>query len=213
MANLCGKLAKASLLGEGKAEEALRRQSTGFRTALLTWAALVAVLAAGGGILASAPAEAQFTSRPPHRPTIILGRRHPGRITGLAGDGVIVDLRDGGQQVVQFSEIWRIRRAFASDEPPGTAVIDFANNRLFVATPVANLIADIGKNIAVVQFTAPNGEIIYMAANKITDIFNSLPGLHNPLSKTVIGTRDGTQQVLEPADDVKRIVASARTAQ
>jgi hypothetical protein len=179
----------------------------------LARAAVLAVLAGSGGIVIPAPAEAQVTLQPPHRPTIILGRRHPGRIAGVAGDGVIVDLRDGGKQVVQFSEIWRIRRAFASDEPAGTAVIDFANNRLFVATPVANLIADIGKNVAVVQFTAPNGETVYMAANKITDIFNSLEGLHNPLSKTVIGTRDGAQQVLEAADDVKRIVASARAAQ
>jgi hypothetical protein len=171
------------------------------------------MLVLAGKTASPAPVAAQVTLQPPHRPTIILGRRHPGRVTGLAQDGVIVDLRDGGKQVVQFAEIWRIRRAFASDEPAGTAVIDFANNRLFVATPLANLIADIGKNVAVVQFRAPNGETVYMAANKITDIFNSLPGLHNPLSKTVIGTRDGTQQVLEAADDVKRIVASARTAQ
>jgi hypothetical protein len=173
----------------------------------------LAVLAAGVGSLAPALASAQVTLQPPHRPTIILGRRHPGRIAGLAEDGVIVDLRDGGKQVIQFNEIWRIRRAFASDEPAGTAVIDFANNRLFVATPLPSLVADIGKNVAIVQFTAPNGETIYMVANKISDIFNSLPGLHNPLSKTVIGTRDGTQQVIEPADDVKRIVAGARAAQ
>jgi hypothetical protein len=179
----------------------------------LARAAIFALLAAGGGIVVPAPAQAQVTLQPARRPTIILGRRHPGRIAGLAPDGVIVDLRDGGKQVVQFNEIWRVRRAFASDEPAGTSVIDFANNRLFVATPLPSLVADIGKSIAIVQFTAPNGEAIYMAANKISDIFNSLPGLHNPLSKTVIGTRDGTQQVIEPADDVKRIVAGARTAQ
>ena len=203
----------SSLAGEGQGEGAFRTQLARFCLAPLVRVAILAVLAGGGGSVAPAPAEAQGTFQRPHRPTIILGRRHPGRIAGIAADGVIVDLRDGGKQVVQFSEIWRIRRAFASDEPAGTAVVDFANNRLFVATPLANLIADIGKNIAVVQFTAPNGETIYMAANKITDIFNSLPGLHNPLSKTVIGTRDGTQQVLELADDVKRIVAAARTAQ
>jgi hypothetical protein len=179
----------------------------------LAQAAILVVLAACGSIAIPALADAQVTLQPPHRPTIILGRRHPGRLAGLTPEGVIVDLRGGGKQVVQFNEIWRIRRAFASDEPTGTAVIDFANNRLFVATPLPGLVADIGKSIAVVQFTAPNGETIYMAANKISDIFNSLPGLHNPLSKTVIGTRDGTQQVIEPADDVKRIVAGARTAQ
>ncbi len=174
----------------------------------------IAVLVCLAGATFSLEAQAQTTLQRPHRPTIILGRKHPARFTGVADDGVAVDLRDGGKQVVQFGEMWRIRRAFASDEPANTTVIDFANNRLFVATPVASLIGNVGKKIRVVQFTAPNGENIYMAADKITDIFNALPGLHNPLSKTVIGTRDGTQQVLEPADDVKRIVAGARlTAQ
>ena len=119
---------------------------------------------------------------------------------------------DGGTQSVQFGEIWRIRRAFASDEPAGTTVVDFANNRLFVATPLAGLVSDVGKKIPLVQFTAPNGEAVYMAASKVTDISNALPGLHNPLSKTVIGTRDGTQQVTETAGDVKRIVEGAHTA-
>ena len=68
---------------------------------------------------------------------------------------------------------------------------------------------DVGKKIALVQFTAPNGETVYMAAGKVTDIFKSLPGLHNPASKTVIGTRDGIQQVTELADDAKRMVADA----
>jgi len=159
-----------------------------------------------------APASAQGALAPARRPFIVLGRLHPGRITGLADDGIVVDLRDGGTQVVQYGEIWRIRRAFASDEPAGTTVVDFANNRLFVATPLAGLISDAGKKIPLVQFTAPNGEAIYMAANKVTDISNALPGLHNPLSKTVIGTRDGTQQVTEAADAAKRIVAGAQTA-
>ncbi len=157
------------------------------------------------------PLYAQTALQPTRSPRMILGRKHPGKITSLSGEGVTVDLKDGGAQVVQFGEIWRIRRAFASDEPSGTTVVDFADNRLFVATPVATLVGDVSKKIALVQFTAPNGEIIYIAASKVTDIFNALPGLHNPLSKTVIGTRDGTQQITEPAGDAKRMVADART--
>jgi hypothetical protein len=159
------------------------------------------------------PAFAQLTLRTPHRPTIILGRKHPGRFKGLADGGVVVDLRDGGTQVVQFGEIWRIRRAFASDEPAGTTVIDFANNRLFVATRFADLVGNVGKKIPLTKLTAPNGEAVYMAAGKVTDIFAALPGLHNPASKTVIGTRDGMQQVLEPADEAKRIIADAHVVQ
>ncbi len=178
------------------------------RGAILLASVLTCVAAVGGPV----PADAQTTLHPPHRPIITLGRKHPGRITSLADDGIVVNLRDGGTQAVQFGEIWRIRRAFASDEPAGTTVIDFANNRLFVATPLAGLVSDASKKIPLVQFTAPNGETIYMAASKVTDISNALPGLHNPLSKTVIGTRDGSQQVTEPAGDVKRIVAGAHTA-
>lgn len=91
------------------------------------------------------PAHAQSAFQPTRGPRIILGRRHPGRITGLSDSGIVVDLKDGGTQTVQFNEIWRIRRAFAYDEPPGTTVIDFADNRLFVATPIATVVDDAAK--------------------------------------------------------------------
>ncbi len=172
--------------------------------------ALALTFIAGAGPFA--PAHAQTAFQPTRNPRIILGRRQPGRITGLSDAGLIVDLKAGGTQVVQFGEIWRIRRALAYDEPPGTTVIDFADNRLFVATPLAAVVGDASKAIPLVQFTAPNGEIVYMAAKKVTDISNALPGLHNPLSKAVIGTRDGAQQVLEAADAAKRMVADAHTA-
>ncbi len=172
------------------------------------------VLASLAGTGLPAPLSAQDTVfQYGRRPLIVLGRRHPGHITGVEDGGITVDLKDGGTQLVQFGEIWRMRRAFVSDEPAGTTVIDFANNRLFVATPLASVVDDAGKKIPLVKFTAPNGEIVYMAAGKVTDISASLPGLHNPLSKAVIGTRDGTQQVLEPADAARRIVAGARAIQ
>jgi hypothetical protein len=161
------------------------------------------------------PAAAQMASmfQPTHSFRLVLGRKHPGQVTNLSDAGVVVDLKDGGTQVIQFGEIWRVRLAFASDEPKGTTVVDFAENRLFVATPVATLVGDLGKKIALVQFTAPNGETVYMAAGKVTDIANALPGLHNPASKAVIGTRDGFQQVIEDAGAAKRMVADAHTAQ
>jgi hypothetical protein len=156
---------------------------------------------------------AQAAPRAAHGPTNFLGRDHPGKVTGLAGEGIVVNLREGGTQVVQFGEIWRIRRAFASDEPTGTSVIDFANNRLFVAMPLADVIGGVGKKVPLTKLTAPNGDTIYMVANKVTDISRALPGLHNPASKAVIGTRDGAQQVVEPVDDAKRIIADARVTQ
>ncbi len=179
------------------------------RAAILAGLALIS----GGSGSVTAPGAAQTLSQPRHRPLIVLGRKHPGKIAGQVEEGVIVALRDGGTQVVQFGEVWRIRRAFASDEPVGTAVVDFANNRLFVATPVADLVSGIGKKIPLGQFTAPNGELVYIATGKITDISKSLPGLHNPSSKAVIGTRDGAQQVLEAIDAAKRIATEAHVTQ
>ncbi|MGA7327584.1 MAG: hypothetical protein WBX25_24605 [Rhodomicrobium sp.] len=174
----------------------------------LSMIVLTLSLASGASSTFFPPAFGQIFERP-HRPLIVIGRKHPAQLKGLSDDGVVVDVRDGGTQVVQFGEIWRIRRAFASDEPQNTTVIDFANNRLFVATPLSTLVADVGKKVPLAQFTAPNGDMIYMATGKITDISRSLPGLHNPLSKAVLGTRDGSQQVLEPADAAKQIVSAA----
>lgn len=178
---------------------------------------LLVILAAAGAVCtarsASSPVLAQTVARPPTGPKNFLGRDHPGKITGLSDDGVEVKLRDGGAQLVQFGEIWRVRKAFVSDEPEGTSVIDFANTRLFVATPFDSLLDDLGRKLPLTKLTAPNGQDIYMVANKVTDISRALPGLHNPASKAVIGTRDGTQQVVEAVDEAKRIIAAAHVAQ
>jgi hypothetical protein len=141
--------------------------------------------------------------------TNILSRGHLGRITQITSDGLTVNLRDGGTQVVEFNEIWRIRRAFAANEPPGTTVIDVAHNRLFVETRLSDVIANVSRGVPLTKLTAPNGEGIYLAAAKIIGVSNALPELHNPLCKTVIGTHHGVQQVLEPVDATRRIIAEA----
>ncbi len=178
------------------------------RTLALFGLAVAAIAAAGWGDGSAAFAQMRVVNGPKN----FLGQKHPGKITGLSDEGIDVALREGGAQVVQFGEIWRLRKAFASDEPVGTSVIDFANNRLFVVTPLPDLIASLSKKVAITKLTAPNGEAIYMVASKVTDISRSLPGLHNPASKAVIGTRDGTQQVVEAVDDAKRIISDARLA-
>jgi hypothetical protein len=146
-------------------------------------------------------------------PTTVIGRHDPAQLSGLEDGGVIVETKNRGREVVRFVEIWRIRRAFASDEPRGTTVIDFADNRLFVATTVPDLIALVSQKLPLIKLTAPSGETIYLAANKITDVFPSLPGVHNPDSRTVAGTRYGIQQVKEPIGTVQSIVAAARPQQ
>jgi hypothetical protein len=173
----------------------------------VTVLALALVTFDGYSVPAAAQSAAMF--QPTHGPRLVFGRKHPGQVTSFSDAGVVVDLKENGTQLIQFGEIWRVRLAFASDEPGGTAVVDFADNRLFVASPVANFAGELGKKIALVQFTTPNGEPVYIAAGKVTEIFNALPGLHNPASKTVISTKDGMQQITEPADAAKRMVAEA----
>jgi hypothetical protein len=152
-------------------------------------------------------------ARAPSRATTIIGRHDPARIEGLDDGGVIVETKNRGREVVRFVEIWRIRRSFASDEPRGTTVIDFANNRLFAATTVPDLIQLVGQKLPLIKLTAPSGETIYLVASKITDVFPSLPGVHNPNSRTVAGTRYGIQQVQEPIGTVQSIVAAAKPQQ
>jgi hypothetical protein len=147
-----------------------------------------------------------------HRPPLVLNRGHAAKVDGVADGGVLVETLNGGHQTVRFSDVWRIRKAFASDEPPGSTVIDFAENRIFVATGLNELIALVGGHIPLVKVTSPNGDTVYMAANKVTDIFRALPGVHNPDSQSVIGTRDGIQQVREPLDVTQKLVAAAKAA-
>src|SRR5208282_2369840 len=104
------------------------RERDGVRGAAVLLA--LALICGAAASLPPVPAQAQSALQPTRTPRIILGRKHPGKITGVSNEGVAVDLKDGGTQVVQFGEIWRIRRAFVSGEPPGTTVIDFADNRL-----------------------------------------------------------------------------------
>ena len=53
----------------------------------------------------------KLDSQPTRSPRVVLGKKHPGKVTGFSEEGVTVDLKDGGTQIVQFGEIWRIRRA------------------------------------------------------------------------------------------------------
>lgn len=171
-----------------------------------TYAAGLAIVLTMGAAFA-ADQRANLHPRPP----VILNQGHAAKLSGVVDGGISVETLNGGHQIVGFNDIWRIRRAVAIDEPSGSTVIDFAENRIFVATSVADLLPLLDKNVPLVKFTSPNGDVIYMAANKVTDIFRALPGVHNPNSQTVIGTRDGIQQVKEPLDAAQRIVAAART--
>lgn len=174
-------------------------------------AALAAFSVSSFAMADLSPALAQV-NRPAKGPRTVLGRDHPGKVIKLSDEGFLVEIRGSGKQLVRFDEIWRVRTAFVSDEPENTSVIDYADTRLFVASPLDSLLDGLSKKAPLTKLTAPNGQVVYMVANKITDISRALPGLHNPASRAVIATRDGTQQVVEAADEAKKIVAAAHVA-
>ena len=62
--------------------------------------------------------------------------------TAMAPQGVQLTFRtmDDNTQQVNPDEIWRIRGAATSDEPPGSIVIDYAFERLYVKDSLANVV-------------------------------------------------------------------------
>ncbi|MFT4079052.1 hypothetical protein [Rhodomicrobium lacus] len=170
---------------------------------------LASLLAVAGTMPLSQAVIAQGFGQPTRAPTNILGRNYPGKIVKIEVDSITVNLREGGPQTVPYSDIWRLRRSFASDEPNGSSIVDFGNNRIFIATPFDGLVAEVSKKLPLTKFTAPNGDTIYLVSNKVTDVSRAIPGLHNPASNTVIGMRNGSQQVLETIADTKKFIAAA----
>jgi hypothetical protein len=171
--------------------------------------ALTAIVIAAGGAAINGSAHATATSPGAGR-SHVLGQRITGRISQITSDSFTVDFRNRGPEAVQFRDIWRIRKALATGEPGGTTVIDYAGNRLFVAARLSDVIAAARGKLALTKFTAPNGQAIYLSAAKVTGVSHALPALHSPLSKTVIGTASGSQQVQEPTAAVQRIMDEAR---
>ncbi len=121
-----------------------------------------------------------------------------------------VETLDGGKQTVQLNEIWRIRPSFASDEPPGATVIDYAQSRLYVADPIKVLVEKIGVQLPLAEFTSPGGQHIYLVAAKVTEVYRATGSNYHPNAKSIIGTRDGSQQVQETQDEAMRIIETAK---
>jgi hypothetical protein len=141
------------------------------KLALLASAAIV--IAAGGATIKGS-ARATATSPGASR-SHVFGQRITGRISQITGDSLTVDFRDGGPEAVQFRDIWRIRMAFATGEPEGTTVIDYAGSRLFVVARLSDVIAAARGKLPLRKFTAPNGQVIYLSAAKVTGVSQALP--------------------------------------
>jgi hypothetical protein len=110
---------------------------------------------------------------------------------------------DGDVQQVNIDEIWRVRESSGGDEPPGTQVIDYAFERLYVTDSLDSIINSIRSQRRIEKFTSPSGAPIYIVAEKVIGIARALPYQHHQNSKSLIIAREGQQQVREARDAVR----------
>jgi hypothetical protein len=109
---------------------------------------------------------------------------------------------DGKSDKIGVSAIWRIRATLSPGEPTEGTVIDSMFERILAKDSVEDVMGQIhDKNIR--KFTAPTGEPVYMAADKITRILRPIPAQHHQNTKAIIVTQIGQQQVQESPEAIR----------
>ena len=102
---------------------------------------------------------------------------------------------DDNTQQVNPDEIWRIRSAATSDEPPGSIVIDYAFER--VKDSLANVVEKVSSIRPLKKFTLPGGAPVYIVPSKVIGITRAIAHQSHPNAHAVIVAREGQTQVQE----------------
>ena len=102
---------------------------------------------------------------------------------------------DDNTQQVNADEIWRIRGAATSDEPPGSIVIDYAFERLYVKDSLANVVEKVSGARLLKKFTLPGGAPVYIVPSKVIGITRAIAHQSHPNAHAVIVAREGQTQV------------------
>jgi hypothetical protein len=110
---------------------------------------------------------------------------------------------DGDMQQVSVDEIWRIRAASTRDEPPGTVVINYAYERIFVKDTLENVIGKVRQQGDIKKFTLPSGAPVYIVPSKVISINRPIPHQDHQNSRSVIVVREGRQQVQESREAIR----------
>ncbi len=114
---------------------------------------------------------------------------------------------DGDTQQVNPDEIWRIRTASTSDEPPGAIVIDYAFDRVYVKESLASVVEKVGGVRPLKKFTLPAGGPVYIVPAKVTGVTRVIPQVHHPNAHAVIVSREGQTQVQETREAISEALA------
>ena len=105
-------------------------------------------------------------------------------------------------QQVNPDEIWRIRAASTSDEPPGAIVIDYGFERVYVKESLASVVEKVDGVRPLKKFTLPGGAPVYIVAAKVTGVTRSIPQQHHPRAHAIIVSREGQTQVQETREAI-----------
>jgi len=110
---------------------------------------------------------------------------------------------DGGTQQINSEEIWRIRATYASDEPPGAVVIDYAFERVYVKDSLDTVVNKVGGARPLKKFTLPGGAQVYIVATKVTGVTRAIPHQSHPNAHAIIVAREGQTQVQETPEAIR----------
>jgi hypothetical protein len=136
--------------------------------------------------------------------------RHPATIAPQ-GAQLAFQTLDGATQQVNPDEIWRIRATYASDEPPGAIVIDYAFQRVYVKESLAGVVEKVGSVRPLKKFTLPGGRPVYIVAANVTGVTRAIPHQSHPNAHAIInsafrvqgGAGTGQTQVQETPEAIR----------
>ena len=119
-------------------------------------------------------------------------------------DGAPLTFRtlDDNTQQVSPDEIWRIRGAATSEEPPGAVVIDYAFERVYVKESLANVVEKVSGVRPLKKFTLPSGAPVYIVTSKVIGITRPIAHQHHQNAHAVIVAREGQTQVQESREAI-----------
>ena len=121
----------------------------------------------------------------------------PERRSPLNSENLHSRTLDDNTQQLNPDEIWRIRGAATSEEPPGATVIDYAFERVYVKDSLANVVEKVSGVRPLEKFTLPSGAPVYIVTSKIIGITRPIAHQHHQNAHAVIVAREGQTQVQE----------------
>ena len=167
---------------------------------LATTTARKCLLAISVSVLMSAAGAPVATAEPSEHPIKVLDRSTQLLFTTL----------DNGTQDINPDEIWRVRAASTSDEPPGSIVIDYGFERIYVKDSLDNVVAKIRAQRDLRKFTTPGGAPIYIAPDKVIGVNRPIAHEHHQNSNAIIIVKEGQQQVQETRQAITDVLKQAQ---